>query len=92
MTEANMWRSAANALAIRNSHPGPKALKHLVNATTGTCICRPLTVECDSYGTSKMKRQIHCKRQNIQEGPGLELVVDFHDYECYGSRTYPSAP
>jgi hypothetical protein len=38
-------------------------------------------VECDSCGISKIKRQIHCERREIQEGPGLELAVDFYDYE-----------
>jgi hypothetical protein len=73
---------------LRLGHPGPKALEHLVNATIGARIRGPLTVECDSCGTSKMKRQIHRERREIQEGPGLELAVNFYDYEKgYGGYT-----
>jgi GAG-pre-integrase domain len=73
---------------LRLGHPGPQALEHLVNCSQGARIRGPTTVECQSCGLSKAKRQIRREPRDICEGPGLHLAVDFHDYELgYGGFT-----
>ena len=65
---------------LRLGHPGPQALEHLVNCSTGARI-RPLTtVECDACGQGKVKRRIRRAPRDLSEGPGYRLAVDFHDF------------
>jgi Reverse transcriptase (RNA-dependent DNA polymerase)/GAG-pre-integrase domain len=66
---------------LRLGHPGPQALEHLVKCSQGAKIRGPTTVECQSCGLTKAKRQIRREARDIFEGPGLQLAVDFHDYE-----------
>jgi hypothetical protein len=66
---------------LRLGHPGPQALEHLVNSSQGVRIRGPKTVECVSCGLSKAKRQIRRETRDVCEGPGLQLAIDFHDYE-----------
>lgn len=73
---ADAWR-----WHLRLGHPGREALEHFVGASTGAKIRGPLTVECDSCGLSKITKQISREKRDFQQGPGLQLAVDFHDYE-----------
>uniref|UniRef100_A0A1Y1L2P0 Integrase catalytic domain-containing protein n=1 Tax=Photinus pyralis TaxID=7054 RepID=A0A1Y1L2P0_PHOPY len=83
----NSWtgRQASSADArkwhLRLGHPGPKALEHLVNCSTGTKIRGLTTVECDHCGVSKAIRQISRKPRDTENAPGLRLAIDFHDLE-----------
>jgi hypothetical protein len=65
---------------LRLGHPGPEALDHLVVCSQGARIRGPNTVECENCGCSKAKRQTSRAPRDILEGPGLQLAVDFHDY------------
>ena len=73
--------SAAWKWHLRLGHPGPQALEHIVNSSQGVRIRGPKTVECVSCGLSKAKRQIRRETRDVSEGPGLQLAIDFHDYE-----------
>ena len=61
-------------------HPGPRALKHLVNCSTGAIIKGLFTCECDACGQSKAKRRIRRAPRDLHEGPGYRLAIDFHDF------------
>ena len=74
---------------LRLGHPGPLALEHFVNCSQGARIRGPTTVECDSCGRSKAKRQIRRQPRELYEGPGLHLAADFHSYEL-GHRGFTS--
>ena len=65
---------------LRMGHPGPRALEHLVNCSTGVRIRGLTTVECDSCGKSKIKRRVRRAPRDLNEGPGYRLSIDFHDY------------
>jgi Reverse transcriptase (RNA-dependent DNA polymerase) len=65
---------------LRLGHPGPQALQHLVNCSTGARIRGPTTVECDACGQGKMKRRIRRAPRDLHEGPGYRLAIDFHDF------------
>jgi len=65
---------------LRLGHPGPRALEHLVNCSTGARIRGPMTVECDACGQSKTRRQVRRAPRNLHEGPGYRIAIDFHDY------------
>jgi hypothetical protein len=82
----NSWTkrspAAGDALKwhLRLGHPGPGALEHLVNCSTGTKIRGPTTVECDACGQGKAKRKIRRAPKDLHEGPGYRLAIDFHDF------------
>jgi hypothetical protein len=65
---------------LRLGHPGPQALQHLVNCSTGARIRGPTTVECDACGQGKAKRQVRRAPRDLHEGPGYRLAIDFHDF------------
>lgn len=67
----------------RLGHPGPKALEHIDNCSTGTGtkINGLTTAECDHCSVSKAKRQISRKLRDTENALGLRLAVDFHDLE-----------
>lgn len=69
---------------LRLGHPGPQALEHLINTSKGVRIKGLKTVECDACGTSKAKRQIRREPREFKEEPGVQLALDFHDYEDGG--------
>jgi hypothetical protein len=83
----NSWTTrrpvAGDALKwhLRLGHPGPKVLEHLVNTSKGAKIRGPTTVQCDSCGTGKARKQIRREPKEIQEEPGVRLAIDFHDYQ-----------
>jgi hypothetical protein len=52
-----------------------------VNSSQGVRIKDITTVECDTCGTSKAKRQIRRYLKEISEGPGMRIAIDFHDFE-----------
>lgn len=66
---------------LRLGHPGPKAVENLVKASIGVKLKAPTTVECDACSVSKLTRQIRRTPRERLEGPGLQLAIDFHDYE-----------
>jgi hypothetical protein len=68
-------------------YPGPEALRHLVNYTTGVKIKGIPTFECEACAVAKAKQQIQREPQNLHEGLGHWLVIDFHDFEK-GYRGY----
>jgi hypothetical protein len=80
-TQRRPIKSDARKWHLRLGHPGPGALEHLVNCSQGARIRGPNTVECEDCGCSKAKRQISRAPRDILEGPGLQLAIDFHDYE-----------
>jgi hypothetical protein len=55
-------------------HPGPRALEHLVNCSTGA------RIKGDACGQSKAKQRIRRAPRDLHEGPGYRLSVDFHDF------------
>jgi Reverse transcriptase (RNA-dependent DNA polymerase) len=82
----NSWTKRPSAVGdamkwhLRLGHPGPGALEHLVNCSTGAKIRGPTTVECDTCGQSKAKRKIRRAPRDLHEGPGYRLAIDFHDF------------
>lgn len=72
--EARKWH-------LRLGHPGPQALEHLVNCSTGAKIKGLTTTECDDCAVSKAKRQIGRKPRSTENAPGVRLAVDFHDFQ-----------
>ena len=83
----NSWTERPTATAdartwhLRTGHPGPQALTHLVGHSEGVKIKGIPTVECDSCGCAKIKRQIYRKAREPPFKAGVRLAVDFHDYE-----------
>jgi hypothetical protein len=65
---------------LRLGHPGPQALEHLINCSTGALIRGLTTVECDACGQGKVKRRIRRAPRDLDEGPGYRLAIDFHDF------------
>lgn len=82
----NSWTKRAPAYGdafkwhLRMGHPGPRALEHLVNCSTGAKIKGLFTYECDACGQSKAKRRIRRAPRDLHEGPGYRLAIDFHDF------------
>lgn len=71
---------------LRLGHPGPQALEHLVNASKGVRLSKIKTVNCDACGMAKAKRRIRREPREFKEEPGIQLALDFHDYEMgYGN-------
>lgn len=64
---------------LRLGHPGPQALEHLVNSSTGVKIKGISTVDCDDCAVSKIKRQVHRRPRDVGHKPGDRLAIDFHD-------------
>lgn len=83
----NSWTGSAAAKAdarkwhLRLGHPGPQALEHLVNCSTGAKIKGLTTTECDDCAVSKARRQISRKPRFTENGPGIRLAIDFHDFK-----------
>ncbi|KAL5371266.1 hypothetical protein DPSP01_014784 [Paraphaeosphaeria sporulosa] len=65
----------------RLGHPGPAAIEHLVQQAEGVRVKGITTVECDSCGRAKSKRQIRRAPRINTEGPRERLSIDFHTYE-----------
>lgn len=62
----------------RLGYPGPAAIEHLAQQAEGVRVKGITTVECDSCGRAKSKRQIRgAPRINTRE----RLTIDFHAYE-----------
>lgn len=71
---ADLWHQ-------RLGHPGPQALEQLIHHTEGVRIKGPTTVQCDACGVSKAKRRIRRRPREHNEGPGLRLAFDLHEFE-----------
>ena len=65
----------------RLGHPGPNALEHLVNCSTGVRLRGPTTVQCEVCAQAKITRQIRRQARPLLEGPAERLAIDFHDYQ-----------
>ncbi|HEY9845600.1 MAG TPA: GAG-pre-integrase domain-containing protein, partial [Candidatus Caenarcaniphilales bacterium] len=65
----------------RLGHPGPAAVEHLVQQAEGVRIKGITTVQCNSCGKAKSRRQISRAPRINDEGPGERLAIDFHSYE-----------
>ena len=59
---------------LRLGHPGPQALKHLLNCSTGARIRGLTAIECDACGQGKVKRRIRRAPGDLHEGPGYRLA------------------
>jgi hypothetical protein len=84
-TNSRTKRSPQKASAIlwhkRLGHPGPSAIEHLVQQAEGVRVKGVTTVECNSCGRAKSRRQISRAPRINDEGPGERLALDFHSYE-----------
>jgi hypothetical protein len=80
-TKRGPQRASANLWHKRLGHPGPAAVEHLVQQTQGVRIKGITTVQCDSCGRAKSKRQISRAPRTNDNGPGERLTLDFHTYE-----------
>jgi len=65
----------------RLGHPGPAAIEHLVQQTEGVRVKGVTTVECNSCGKAKVRRQISRAPRINEQGPAERLTIDFHSYE-----------
>jgi len=85
-TNSRTARASRKSPAIiwhkRLGHPGPAAIEHLVQQAEGVRIKGITTVECNSCGRAKLRRQIRRAPRNNNEGPGERLAIDFHAYEA----------
>ena len=83
-------RSPQKATALlwhkRLGHPGPAAIEHLVQQAEGVRVKGVTTVQCDSCGRAKLRRQISRAPRTNDEGPGERLAIDFHSYETSISK------
>ena len=68
----------------RLGHPGPAAIEHLVQQAEGVRVKGITTVECNSCGRAKPRRQISRAPRINEDGPGERLSIDFHTYETQG--------
>jgi hypothetical protein len=66
----------------RLGHAGPAAIEHLVQQAEGVRVKGITTVQCDSCGRAKSRRQISRALRTNDEGPGERLALDFHTYEA----------
>jgi transposase InsO family protein len=65
----------------RLGHPGPAAIEHLMQQAQGVRIKGITTVECNSCGRAKIRRQISRAPRTNNQGPGERIAIDFHSYE-----------
>lgn len=68
----------------RLGHPGPAAIEHLVQQAEGVRVKGITTVECNSCGRAKSRRQISRAPRTNDDGPGERIALDFHTYETQG--------
>ena len=82
-TKRRPSRAVADTWHLRLGHPGPQALRHLVNSSQGVRIRGPTTTQCDGCATAKIKRKIRRAPRNDRGSlvPGQRLAIDFHDFE-----------
>jgi hypothetical protein len=80
-TEKKPNRVSAIKWHRRLGHPGPRALEHLVQRVRGARIKGITTVECDTCGIAKMKRQERREPREEVSRPGVRVSIDFHDFE-----------
>lgn len=77
----NAKRASAILWHQRLGHPGPAVIEHLMQQAEGVRVKGPTTVECDSCGVSKLRRQISRAPRINDHGPGERIAIDFHTYE-----------
>ncbi|KAK1912632.1 hypothetical protein P3342_004568 [Pyrenophora teres f. teres] len=65
----------------RLGHPGPAAIEHLVQQSEGVRVQGVTTVQCNSCGRAKLRRQVRRSPRTNNEGLGERLAIDFHTYE-----------
>jgi hypothetical protein len=65
---------------MRMGHPKPSALEHLINASKGTKIKGPITVQYKACALAKIRKQIRRAPRKSDENPGKRIAVNFHDY------------
>ncbi|KAI1508876.1 gag-pre-integrs multi-domain protein [Pyrenophora tritici-repentis] len=80
-TQRGPKKASAMLWHKRLGHPGPAAIEHLVQQSEGVRVQGVTTVQCDSCGRAKSKRQIRRLPRTNDEGPGERLAIDFHTYE-----------
>ena len=69
---------------LRLGYPGPEVLKHFVNTSKEVRIRGLTTVECNAYGTSKMKKRNYRAFREVLKDPGERLAIDFYNYPDLG--------
>ena len=72
--DAEMWH-------LRLGHPGPEALQHLVNCSTGVKIKGLRTIDCNACAQAKIHRTVHREPRTRSYEAGVRLAIDFHDFE-----------
>lgn len=80
-TKRGPQRATALLWHKRLGHPGPASIEHLLQQAEGVRIKGITTVECNSCGRAKSKRQISRAPRINNDGPGERLSIDFHSYE-----------
>jgi hypothetical protein len=80
-TKQGLRRALANLWHKRLGHPGPAAIEHLVQQTQGVRIKGITTVQCNSCGRAKSRRQISYAPRINNDSPGERLSINFHTYE-----------
>jgi hypothetical protein len=80
-TKRGPQKASAALWHKRLGHPGPAAIEHLVQQAEGVRVKGITTVECNSCGRAKSRRQISRAPRINDDGPGERLSIDFHTYE-----------
>jgi hypothetical protein len=80
-TKRGPQRATALLWHKRLGHPGPASIEHLVQQSEGVRIKGITTVQCNSCGRAKSRRQISCAPQINNDGPGERLSIDLHSYK-----------
>jgi hypothetical protein len=83
-TKRGPQKASAMLWHKRLGHPGPAAIEHLVHQAKGVRVKGITTVECNSCGRAKSRRQISRAPRVNDDGPGERLSIDFHTYETQG--------
>ena len=83
-TKRGPQKASAMLWHKRLGHPGPAAFEHLVQQAEGVRIKGITTVQCNSCGRAKSRRQISRAPRINNDGPGERLAIDFHAYENQG--------
>lgn len=80
-TQRRPQKASALLWHKRLGHPGPAAIEHLVHQSEGVRVKGVTTVECNSCGRAKVRRQISRAPRINDQGPAERLTIDFHAYE-----------
>jgi hypothetical protein len=80
-TKRGPQRATALLWHKRLGHSGPASIEHLVQQSEEVRIKGITTVQCNSCGRAKSRRQISRAPQINNDGPGERLSIDLHSYK-----------